>query len=55
MNKTLKEIARLIDGKVIGDAQTLITGVSGIKEAEKGDITFLANSRSRFFSASIDR
>ena len=45
MKKTLNEIAKLIDGKVIGNGDTLITGASGIKEAAEGDITFLANSR----------
>ncbi len=45
MRKTLKEIAALIDGEVIGDAGTVITGVSGIKEASQGDITFVANPK----------
>ncbi|MEW6009489.1 MAG: UDP-3-O-(3-hydroxymyristoyl)glucosamine N-acyltransferase [Candidatus Omnitrophota bacterium] len=45
LNKTLEEIAKLIDGEVVGDAKTLITGVSGIKEADSGDITFLANPK----------
>ena len=45
MRKTLKEIAVLIDGEVIGDAATVITGVSGIKEASQGDITFVANPK----------
>ena len=45
MQKTLKEIAQLIDGEIDGDANALITGVSGIKEASKGDITFLANPK----------
>ena len=45
MRKTLKEIAELIDGEVVGDARIVITGVSGIKEAHKGDITFLANPK----------
>jgi UDP-3-O-[3-hydroxymyristoyl] glucosamine N-acyltransferase len=45
VKKTLSEIAGLIDGKVDGDPNTVITGVSGIKEAEQGDITFVANSR----------
>ena len=45
MKKTLKEIARLIDGEVVGDGNTVITGVSGIKEANAGDITFLANPK----------
>ncbi|MDD2688601.1 MAG: UDP-3-O-(3-hydroxymyristoyl)glucosamine N-acyltransferase [Candidatus Omnitrophica bacterium] len=45
MRKTLKEIAKLIDGEVVGDEATVITGVAGIKEAYKGDITFLANPK----------
>lgn len=45
MQSTLSEIAKLIDGEVIGDPDIIITGVSGIKEARAGDITFLANSR----------
>ncbi len=45
LNKTLEEIAKLIDGEIIGNSKTLITGVSGIKEAKEGDITFLANPK----------
>lgn len=45
IRKTLKEIARLIDGEVVGDADTVITGISGIKEAEGGDLSFLANPK----------
>ena len=45
MRKTLGEIAKLIDGKVSGDKNTVITGVCGIKEAQNGDITFVANPK----------
>lgn len=45
MQKTLKEIAELLKGELVGDANTVITGISGIREAEKGDITFLANPK----------
>ncbi len=45
MQKTLKEIAALINGEVVGDDSVVITGVSGIKEARPGDITFLANPK----------
>jgi len=45
VKKTLEEIARIIDGEVVGDPDVIITGVSGIKEAEEGDITFLANPK----------
>lgn len=45
MEKTLKEIARIVKGEIVGDPEVRICGVSGIKEAKKGDITFLANRR----------
>jgi len=45
LRKTLKEIAEFVGGEVVGDAGTVITGVSGIKEAQGGDITFVANPR----------
>lgn len=45
MHKTLKEIARLVDGEVVGDDGIVITGVCGIKEAREGDITFVANPK----------
>lgn len=45
MKILLKEIAELVEGEIIGDADIVITGISGIKEAKKGDITFLANSK----------
>jgi UDP-3-O-[3-hydroxymyristoyl] glucosamine N-acyltransferase len=45
MQKTLKEIAKFIDGEIIGDDKIIIKGVAGIKEACEGDITFLANPK----------
>ncbi|MFA5145542.1 MAG: UDP-3-O-(3-hydroxymyristoyl)glucosamine N-acyltransferase [Candidatus Omnitrophota bacterium] len=45
MRKTLKEIAEFVGGVVAGDSSIVITGVSGIKEAYEGDITFLANPK----------
>ena len=45
MAKTLKEIAELIGGDIVGEANTVITGVGGIQDASEGDITFLANSK----------
>ena len=45
MRKTLKEIAKLIEGELVGDGSVVITGVAGIKEADSGDITFLANPK----------
>lgn len=43
--KTLEEIAKKIQGKVLGDGKVLIGGVAGMEEAKKGDITFLSNPR----------
>lgn len=45
MKKTLKEIARIVDGEIVGDDKTVVTGICGIKEAKEGDLTFVANSR----------
>jgi UDP-3-O-[3-hydroxymyristoyl] glucosamine N-acyltransferase len=45
MKISLRELAKLLDGEVVGDGDVEITGVAGIKEARSGDITFLANPR----------
>ncbi len=44
MKKSLKEIASLIGGEIVGEEDTQISSVNGIREAQEGDITFLANS-----------
>jgi len=41
----IKEFAKIINGEVIGDPEKVITGVSGVREAKEGDITFIASSR----------
>jgi UDP-3-O-[3-hydroxymyristoyl] glucosamine N-acyltransferase len=38
----LNQFADLVNGTVLGDPDTQITGVAGIKEARTGDITFLS-------------
>ena len=45
MKLTLGRIADTVKGELVGDPGIVITGISGIKEAQKGDITFLANSK----------
>src|SRR5690349_24256410 len=45
MRVTLEAVARAIDGTVVGDGSVEITGVAGIREAQEGDLTFLANPR----------
>lgn len=42
---TLKEIANLVNGELIGEEKIKIKGVAGIKEANEGEITFLSNPR----------
>ena len=45
LNMTLEQIAELVEGEVVGDKNIVIKGISGIKEAKEGDITFLANPK----------
>jgi len=45
MEMTLGEIAEFVGGELVGDRDTVIVGVNGIKEARRGEITFVANSR----------
>jgi UDP-3-O-[3-hydroxymyristoyl] glucosamine N-acyltransferase len=45
MQKTVTEIARLVGGKIYGDASKVITGFNGINEAGPGDLTFLSNPK----------
>lgn len=39
------EFAKIVNGEVFGDPEKVITGVSGVREAKEGDITFIASSR----------
>ena len=43
--RTLGELASELRGTVVGDDSIVIRGVAGIREAQSGDVTFLANSR----------
>lgn len=45
VTRTLAELAQALGGEVAGDPGVEIQGVAGIREAQPGDITFLANSR----------
>ena len=44
---TLEELAACLGATVVGDGNTVITGVAGIEEAREGDVTFVANPRYR--------
>ncbi len=45
MEKALSELAVLLNGTIIGDANALITGVNSLDEAQSGDISFFANPK----------
>lgn len=45
MEKTLRELAELVGGRVIGDPSVVISGISGIKEAGPNYITFVSNPK----------
>jgi len=45
----LSDVARLVDGEMVGGANPVITGVAGIREALPGDLTFLAARRYQAF------
>lgn len=41
----LKDLAKLLEGELSGDGEILITGISGIREANEGDITFISHQK----------
>ncbi|MFT5169397.1 MAG: UDP-3-O-[3-hydroxymyristoyl] glucosamine N-acyltransferase [Lysobacterales bacterium] len=45
MKITLAEIAKIVDGKVSGDENLVVTGLSGIEEAKEGELTFLDDKK----------
>jgi UDP-3-O-[3-hydroxymyristoyl] glucosamine N-acyltransferase len=45
MRVTVRDIAHLLGGTVIGDDQQTISGISSLTEANPGDISFLANPK----------
>lgn len=45
MEKTLKELASLLGGKVIGDENAVVSSLGTLDEAMEGQITFLANPK----------
>ena len=45
MEKSLAQISEYLEGELIGDPTTKISGVAPIEEAKTGDLTFLANPK----------
>lgn len=41
----LADFSKIVNGTILGDPETEITGVSGIREAKKGDITYISSPR----------
>lgn len=42
MTKTLKEISEFVNGELIGDGRISVRGINGIREAQEGEIAFIA-------------
>jgi len=45
LERTLREIADLVGGEVIGDDRVLITGINSLDNASEGDLSFFFDSR----------
>src|SRR5271170_6623100 len=45
MQISIADIAQLVRGELVGDGKLLVSGFSGIKEAKKNELTFLANPK----------
>jgi UDP-3-O-[3-hydroxymyristoyl] glucosamine N-acyltransferase len=45
MNYSVAQIAAMVQGKVLGSSAARITGLSGIREAKKGHLTFLSQKK----------
>ncbi len=54
MKKTLKELAELFNGTVIGDNAAIIDSVSPVENGCKGSIAFLANPKYKKFLSDTD-
>ena len=45
MNYTVKEIAKVLKGNIIGSSDIIIKNINRIEEAAEGDISFISNSK----------
>ncbi|MBI5892125.1 MAG: UDP-3-O-(3-hydroxymyristoyl)glucosamine N-acyltransferase [Deltaproteobacteria bacterium] len=45
MEKSLNELAKIVNGEAIGHGSVLINGAAGIEDAKSGQITFIANPK----------
>ena len=45
MQLTAREIAQLVGGELAGNPDTVVTGMAGIREAQPGDLSFVASPK----------
>lgn len=45
MKLTVEELANIVSGKIEGNKDEVITGISGLADAKKGDVSFLTNMK----------
>jgi len=45
VQQTARDIARIVGGKLSGNAEQVVTGLAGIREAAPGDVSFLASPK----------
>ena len=49
MEKSLAQISEYLEGELVGDPTTKISGVAAIEEAQRGELSFLANPKYAHF------
>ena len=45
MKLTIKEISNIVDGEIIGKTKVIIKRIANIENSEKGDISFISNTK----------
>ena len=45
MQRTARDIARIVEGELSGNPEQMVTGLAGIREAAPGDISFVASPK----------
>jgi UDP-3-O-[3-hydroxymyristoyl] glucosamine N-acyltransferase len=43
MKKSVAEIAKMVGGTILGDQETIVEGLNGLKEADSGELSFLGS------------
>ena len=45
MQFRVKDVAEFLGGTIVGDSETLVSGIAGLPEAKAGDLSFLSNPK----------